>query len=59
MTFSSGVEMKGRETWITLADQLDVAVAGEFHQATEQVAGQKSEKACPAWHGPLKESCAD
>jgi hypothetical protein len=48
MTFSSGVEMKGREAWITLAGELDVAVAGEFHRATEQVAGQKSEKACPA-----------
>jgi anti-anti-sigma regulatory factor len=59
MTFSSGVEMKGREAWITLAGELDAALAGEFRQATEQVAGQKSEKACPAWRGPLKESCAD
>ena len=36
--------MKGREAWITLAGELDAAVAGEFHQAVEPVAGQKSEK---------------
>ena len=59
MTFSTRVEMKGREAWITLEGELDAAVAGEFRQAIEQLAGQKPEKARPAWHGPLKESCAD
>jgi len=36
--------MKGREAWMTLAGERDAAVAGEFRQAIEQVAGQKSEK---------------
>jgi anti-anti-sigma factor len=44
MTFSTSVEMKGREAWITLDGELDAAVAGEFRQAIEQVAEQKPEK---------------
>ncbi|EXI80349.1 MAG: anti-anti-sigma factor [Candidatus Accumulibacter appositus] len=44
MSLSTSVEMKGREAWITLAGELDAAVAGEFRQAIEQVAEQKPEK---------------
>ncbi|WP_291993008.1 STAS domain-containing protein [Candidatus Accumulibacter sp. ACC003] len=44
MTFSTSVEMKGREAWITLEGELDAAVAGEFRQAIEEIAPQKPEK---------------
>ncbi|MCB1964794.1 MAG: STAS domain-containing protein [Candidatus Accumulibacter sp.] len=44
MTFSTTVEMKGREAWITLEGELDAAVAGEFRKDVQALAGNNPEK---------------
>jgi anti-anti-sigma factor len=44
MTFSTTVETRGREAWITLDGELDAAVAGEFRAAIERLALEKPEK---------------